>query len=234
MALFFLLCVCCTTGNAIPSVHKKQLALSSIARRVEETQTTFNASKSKAVNLHKSRDAVGFPGVIQEIFSLINVLKNRDGQKDTRMSRKHRRNRSKKATDRKNQRRRHKGLSRKRVELEQKSCPTRTNYVFKKTAEDIFGDKVDVYPVITTGNLAMDQYFYEIFCNIERCTCSGINSQRFKSSCKTTHSYTYAKIVKSGEIGWSYIKVRSGCSCVIQEKTATSALIEDLIAHDRT
>ncbi|XP_045198767.2 neurotrophin-7-like [Mercenaria mercenaria] len=102
--------------------------------------------------------------------------------------------------------------------LKQKSCPTRTSYVSKKTAEDIFGNIVNVYPVIHIGKLALDQLFYESFCDVEKCSCAGVGSRKFKSSCQTTHSYTYARTVKSGEIGWSFIKVKSGCSCVIQEK----------------
>lgn len=105
-----------------------------------------------------------------------------------------------------------------RLGLKQKSCPVRTEYVSKKTAEDIFGDIVDVYPVIHIANLALEQYFYESFCDVERCACAGVDNNKFKSSCQSTHSFTYAKVVKSGEIGWSYIQVRSGCSCVIQVK----------------
>jgi hypothetical protein len=100
----------------------------------------------------------------------------------------------------------------------QSACPTKSLYVIKKTALDIFEDKVDVYPVINMKNLAYDQGFYESFCDEENCNCLGIQRKKYKSSCQTTYSYTYARIVKGGEIGWGYIKIRSGCRCVVREK----------------
>jgi hypothetical protein len=117
-----------------------------------------------------------------------------------------------------------------RLEISRQSCISRTKYVHKKTAEDVFGDTVDVYPVIIVGSLAIDQYFYESFCDEERCECVGINNKSYSSSCQTTHTYTYARIVKGGEIGWGLIKVRSGCSCEIEEKVSRSAFsIADLM-----
>ncbi|XP_060557651.1 nerve growth factor-like [Ruditapes philippinarum] len=141
-------------------------------------------------------------------------------RKKSRNGRKHNRNKS--------GRKKHKGLE--RMGLKRKSCPTRTEYVYKKTAEDVFGDTVDVYPVIQIGNLALDQYFYETFCDVEKCECAGVDTTKYESSCRTTHSYSYARIVKSGEIGWGLIKVRSGCSCVVNEKRRSGGMsIADLL-----
>lgn len=104
--------------------------------------------------------------------------------------------------------------------LRRQACKTKTSYVFKTEAEDIYGDIVQVHPVIHVGNLDIDQYFYESYCAKENCKCAGTNGRKFTSSCETTHSYTFARVIKNGEPGWTYIKVRSGCSCVLRENPA--------------
>ena len=99
-----------------------------------------------------------------------------------------------------------------------RSCATKSAFVYKEEAEDIFGHVVSIYPSIHIGKLAIDQYFYETFCDTEACECSGIDKTRYRSSCETNYSFTYARVIKNGEIGWSQILVRSGCSCVINER----------------
>jgi hypothetical protein len=103
-----------------------------------------------------------------------------------------------------------------------KSCPTKTIYASKSTAEDMFGQQVDVYPFITIGDLNLDQHFYETFCDVEKCKCGGINNKHFKSSCRTTYSLSFGRIVKGGEIGWSLIKLRTGCACQVKQKKKSS------------
>ncbi|KAH3828454.1 hypothetical protein DPMN_130423 [Dreissena polymorpha] len=99
-----------------------------------------------------------------------------------------------------------------------KSCGTKSSYVFKEEAKDIFGDTVHIHPVIEFGKVTFTQYFRETFCSDDGCSCYGIDSNKFTSSCETTHSYTNAKVVKNGSLRWTLVKIRSGCACIINEK----------------
>ncbi|XP_060566603.1 nerve growth factor-like [Ruditapes philippinarum] len=99
-----------------------------------------------------------------------------------------------------------------------KLCPTKTTYGIKSTAEDMFGEKVDVHPYINIGNLHEDQFFYESFCDAERCQCDGVDNKYFQSFCQTTFSLSYGRIIKGGKTGWSMTKLRSGCVCVVRQK----------------
>ena len=113
--------------------------------------------------------------------------------------------------------------------LRRKACQTKTRYVFKTTAEDIFGNIVQVHPVIKVAGLKIDQYFYETYCQKENCNCAGTDHTNFASSCETTYTYTFARVVKNGEIGWTYIKVRSGCSCMVRDNSVSTRNILDLL-----
>ncbi|KAH3738148.1 hypothetical protein DPMN_044776 [Dreissena polymorpha] len=110
-----------------------------------------------------------------------------------------------------------------------KSCGTRSSYVYKTEAEDIFGDTVSIYPVIEFGKVTIDQYFHETYCLDENCACAGIDSKHFTSFCETTHSYTYARAVKNGNLGWTFVKVRSGCACIINEKQHQTSDLQHLL-----
>ncbi|XP_060601755.1 venom nerve growth factor-like [Ruditapes philippinarum] len=99
-----------------------------------------------------------------------------------------------------------------------KLCPTKTTYGIKSTAEDMYGEKVTVHPYINIGNLHEDQLFYESFCDVERCQCDGVDNKYFQSFCQTTFSLSYGRIIKGGKTGWSMIKLRSGCVCVVRQK----------------
>jgi len=131
--------------------------------------------------------------------------------------RKQKRHRNKKRSNRPRRHRRHNHSH--NSGFKRRSCPSKTSYEFKTEAEDIFGHSVQIHPQVHIGNIKIDQYFYETYCAVEQCNCAGINNNQFTSSCETTFSYTYARVIKNGQEGWAYIKVRSGCSCVIQERS---------------
>ncbi|KAH3847311.1 hypothetical protein DPMN_089631 [Dreissena polymorpha] len=99
-----------------------------------------------------------------------------------------------------------------------KACGTSTSYVFKQEAKDIFGDTVSFHPVSKFGKSSVNQFFRETFCSDGGCSCGGIDSKTFTSSCETTHSYMNARTVKNETLGWTRVKVRSGCACIINEK----------------
>ncbi|XP_053398303.1 venom nerve growth factor 1-like [Mercenaria mercenaria] len=225
MIVLIHLCLNAETVFAVPSSIKQRSLLSNKRSSEKERSMTPKSSQtlllSKLNNLHKNvGESTSFESLSSEInvqddATLLPKIRIRQEKRKMQRKRKKDRNGTKQRKNKKSRRnvKRHRGLG-----LKQKSCPTRTSYVSKRTAEDIFGDTVNVYPVIHVGKLALDQMFYESFCDVDKCSCAGVDSRKFKSSCETTHTYTYARVVKSGEIGWGYIKVRSGCSCVVRAK----------------
>lgn len=150
-----------------------------------------------------------------------------DKKKNRRRHTKKRKNSHKRSNvERLNKRKR----KRTRHGLRRHVCPSKTMYVFKTEAEDIFENTVKVHPVIQIKNLTIDQLFYESFCPEEKCNCGGVDKDKFMSSCETTYSYSYARVVKNGQIGWSFIKTRSGCSCVVRERSfsGTTSILDVL------
>ncbi|KAL4233569.1 hypothetical protein ACF0H5_008250 [Mactra antiquata] len=125
------------------------------------------------------------------------------------------------------------GIQTKNLNIKQKSCPTQTVFSRKPKAVDIFGDLVDVVPTITIGDHTVQQLFYEIYCHREKCSCGGIYKKAYHSTCESTHGFTFALVKKGGKTSWNYIKVRTGCQCVIQkrEKKRTD-IIYDLLHRD--
>lgn len=159
---------------------------------------------------------------LKKMIASPNFSKNKPSWKADRMRRKRKKNRSygKHSPAKKNQNkdRRRKLFKKSNPGIRRHSCPTKTQYVLKTQGEDVFGDTVEIHPVIQIGKLTIDQFFYESFCDKEKCSCAGVNDDAFVSSCETTYSYTHARVIKNGEVGRSYIKVRSGCRCVVREK----------------
>lgn len=153
--------------------------------------------------------------------------KSKDGRNQRRRKSSDRKQGNRRSRNRQSKNRKYK--VRDSLGLRRRSCPATTSYVFKTEAEDIFGNIVEVHPVIHVGSLTINQYFYESYCHKEECMCRGAESTRFESSCETTHSYTYARVVKNGEAGWTYIKVRSGCSCVIREKAMSKTNLLEML-----
>lgn len=153
--------------------------------------------------------------------------KSKNGRNQRRRMPSDRKHGNRRSRNRQSKNRNHK--IRESLGLRRRSCPATTSYVFKTEAEDIFGNIVEVHPVIHVGSLTISQYFYESYCHEEECMCRGAESTRFESSCETTHSYTYARVVKNGEAGWTYIKVRSGCSCVIREKSVSRSNLLEML-----
>lgn len=109
------------------------------------------------------------------------------------------------------------------------SCKVKTLYSSKTTANDIFGDVVDVAPYISFGETNLKQYFYEQYCDKERCGCHGTNKKKYQSSCETSYGYTLARISKHGVTGWAYILVRTGCNCIIEDREPETKSIHDFL-----
>ena len=103
-------------------------------------------------------------------------------------------------------------------EMPKRSCPTKSEFTFLKEAEDMYGNIVQLAPLYQNDSTVIKQTVQESFCVREKCTCRGINGRKFDSACMTDYKFSVAKVIKDGQVGWSYIKIRSGCSCVIEHK----------------
>ena len=101
---------------------------------------------------------------------------------------------------------------------ERRSCKTKFGYVVLKEAQDTNGDVVKIAPLFEVEGVEIDQIFHESYCDVEKCTCKGIDTDIYESSCETNYSYTYARVIKGDKVNWGHIKIRSGCSCLIKKK----------------
>ena len=99
-----------------------------------------------------------------------------------------------------------------------RSCPTKTEFTYLKEAVDVSGDIVQLAPLYQDDGTLVKQLVQESFCIQENCTCRGIKSRKFESTCMTDYMFSSAKVIKDGQVVWSFIKVRSGCSCVLKHK----------------
>ena len=99
-----------------------------------------------------------------------------------------------------------------------RSCPTKTEFTYLKEAVDVSGDIVQLAPLYQIDGTVVKQLVQESFCVKENCTCQGIKSRKFESTCMTNYMLSGAKVIKDGQIVWSHIKIRSGCSCVVKQK----------------
>ena len=99
-----------------------------------------------------------------------------------------------------------------------RSCPTKTEFTYLKEAVDVSGELVQLAPFYQDDGTVVKQLFQESFCVKENCTCRGIKSRKFESTCMTDYMFSGAKVIKNGQVVWSHIKVRSGCSCVVKQK----------------
>ena len=99
-----------------------------------------------------------------------------------------------------------------------RSCPTKTEFNYLKEAEDVSGDIVHLAPLYQDDGTVVKQLFQESFCVKENCTCQGIKSRKFESTCMTDYMFSSAKVIRDRQVVWSHIKIRSGCSCVLKHK----------------
>ena len=99
-----------------------------------------------------------------------------------------------------------------------RSCPTKTQFTFLKEAVDVSGDIVQLAPLYQNDGTVVKQLVQESFCVQENCTCRGIKSRKFESTCMTNYMLSGAQVIKDGQVVWSHIKIRSGCSCVVKQK----------------
>ena len=99
-----------------------------------------------------------------------------------------------------------------------RSCPTKTELTYLKEAVDVSGDIVQLAPLYQDDGTVVKQLVQESFCVKEKCTCRGIKSRKFESTCMTNYMFSGAKVIKDGQVVWSHIKIRSGCSCVVKQK----------------
>ena len=133
---------------------------------------------------------------------------------------------------RKKYRRRNKNQERSSYDLSQpkRACKTIFTYTRLSEAVDILGDIVEVLPTIQIDDTTHVQYIQESMCEKENCSCIGIDSDKYESSCETPYSYTYAKTSKKGKVDWRLIKVRAGCICVVKKKEVKNKInILDII-----
>ena len=99
-----------------------------------------------------------------------------------------------------------------------RSCPTKTEFNYLKEAVDVSGNIIQLAPLYQNDGTVVKQLVQESFCVHENCTCRGIKSRKFESTCMTDYRFSGANVIKDGQLVWSYIKVRSGCSCVVKPK----------------
>ena len=98
-------------------------------------------------------------------------------------------------------------------------CKTKSEFGVLREARDVNGDIVKVAPLFEIDGVRIEQTFFESYCDVEKCKCRGIiNTDMYETACETNHMYTYARVMKDRAIGWTHIKIRSGCSCKIREK----------------
>ena len=222
--------VCLLVATSLSSVQavdsKEQLDVQSINADLDENEGLQIEKRTLLVNDHDGSFGM------KDLINLQKDLPKRDRSVTQKRRRKHRRHRG----GRPGSKREHSkvpDLKRKRQGLRQQSCSSKTEYVLKTEADDIFGNKVTVHPVIKIGKLTMDQFFYESFCHTEGCKCLGMDDKGFVASCETRYSFTYARVIKNGEIGWTYIKVRSGCGCVVRQRNMSkpSSILDVLEQH---
>ena len=98
------------------------------------------------------------------------------------------------------------------------SCPTKTAFTYLKEAVDVSGDLVKLAPLHQDDGTVVKQLVQESFCGEENCTCRGIKGRKFESTCMTDYMFSGANVIKDGQVVWSHIKIRSGCSCVLKQK----------------
>ena len=99
-----------------------------------------------------------------------------------------------------------------------RSCPTKSEFTALKEAVDISDDIVQLAPLYQDDGTVVKQLVQESFCVKENCTCRGIKSSIFESTCMTNDMLRSTKVIKNGHVSWSYIKIRSGCSFVVKHK----------------
>ena len=98
-------------------------------------------------------------------------------------------------------------------------CDSISRWVAKTTADDMWGNTVNVVQKIDVNGARMNQYFFETHCVREHCQCRGIDTTQYNSKCESKHIFAYAKVVDSvGTEGWNLIKLRGSCSCSITAK----------------
>ena len=100
-----------------------------------------------------------------------------------------------------------------------RSCPTKTEFTYLKEAVDVSGNIVQLAPLYQNDGTVVKQLFQESFCVKEKCSCRGIKSRKFESTCMTDYMFSGAKVINDGQVVWSHIMVRSGCSCVVKHKS---------------
>ena len=110
-------------------------------------------------------------------------------------------------------------------------CKSVSEWVERTTAEDTWGNTVEVLQKINVGNTLVNQYFYETFCETEKTTCTGIDTRRYNSVCSSQHIWAYAKVrTRDREEGWAIIKVRGSCNCSLFRRSTAQDTIVDLFS----
>ncbi len=106
-------------------------------------------------------------------------------------------------------------------------CRSTSQWIEKHTAEDMWGNTVQVLQEIDIGGTRINQYFYETYCESENATCNGIDTSQYYSLCSDRHVWAYANVRnESGEEGWALVKVRSSCNCALFKKVAKEVVLD--------
>lgn len=95
-------------------------------------------------------------------------------------------------------------------------CKTVSKYTVLTEVENIFGETVEIAPVVGLDGAIIGLHFYESYCSNQHERCMAINRKQYYSSCETDYRYTYAPIIKDGKVVYEQIKIRGGCSCILQ------------------
>ena len=110
-------------------------------------------------------------------------------------------------------------------------CKSVSEWVERTTAEDTWGNTVEVLQKINVGNTLVNQYFYETFCETEKTTCTGIDTRRYNSVCSSQHIWACAKVrTRDREERWAIIKVRGSCNCSLFRRSTAQDTIVDLFS----
>ncbi len=106
-------------------------------------------------------------------------------------------------------------------------CKSTSQWIERHTAEDMWGNTVQVLQEIDIGGTRVNQYFYETYCESEKAACNGIDTSQYDSVCSDRHVWAYANVRNdSGEEGWALVKVRSSCNCALFKKVAKEVVLD--------
>ncbi|XP_006821598.1 uncharacterized protein LOC102803234 [Saccoglossus kowalevskii] len=112
------------------------------------------------------------------------------------------------------------------IHPEMSVCDSKSGWVTKKWATDIYGQNVTVLSMFKIrDNTTIGQYFYETSCKTTGETappennCRGIDTHEYSSVCKEKKTWAYAMIQTTyGTEDWDWIAIKTSCVCALQRR----------------